>query len=91
MKREGTLTHEAPMKFTIEMPVAPRTRAVVAPSRIGKIHIGGFFDPQVKKSLRLVQNQTDESFQALMLRALNDLFRAHNVPVVDEQKGDQPR
>jgi hypothetical protein len=30
------------------------------------------------------KSQTDQNFETLILRALNDLFRAHNVPVVDQ-------
>ena len=37
------------------------------------------------KSLRMIQVQTDENFETLILRALNELFRAHNVPVVDQE------
>ena len=47
------------------------------------MHVGGYFHPQVRKSLRMVQLQTDKDFQTLILQALNDLFRAHNVPVID--------
>jgi hypothetical protein len=31
-----------------------------------------------------VQAVTGEDIQGLLARALNDLFRAHNVPVVDQ-------
>jgi hypothetical protein len=50
------------------------------------VHVGGYFHPQVRKSLRMIQVQTDQNFETLILRALNDLFRAHNVPVVDQEK-----
>lgn len=58
--------------------------AAVATSRKGRVHVGGYFHPQVRKSLRMVQVQTDQNFETLILRALNDLFRAHNVPVVGQ-------
>src|SRR4029078_4208779 len=63
----------------------PRSKAALAveASREGKVHVGGYFHPQVRKSLRMVQLQTDKDFQTLILQALNDLFRAHNVPVID--------
>ncbi len=71
-------------------PVAPATKAEdprpssgTAPSRIGKAHIGAYLSPDFKRSLRLVQAQTGEDTQTLIARALNELFRAHNVPVVD--------
>lgn len=53
------------------------------PSREGKIHVGAYLSPDFKRSLRLVQAQTGEDVQTLIAKALNDLFRAHNVPVVD--------
>jgi hypothetical protein len=52
--------------------------AYKAPSREGKIH------PDFKRSLRLVQAQTGEDVQTLVVRALNGLFSSHNVPVVDQ-------
>ncbi len=55
-----------------------------APSREGKIHVGAYLNPDFKRSLRLVQAQTGEDVQRLLARALNELFRAHNVPVVDQ-------
>jgi hypothetical protein len=55
-----------------------------APSRTGKIHIGAYLSPDFKTSLRLVQARTGKDIQALLADALNELFRAHNAPVVDE-------
>jgi hypothetical protein len=57
----------------------------------GRVHVGGFFDPQVKKSMRLVQLQTDEDLRSIMLRAFNELFRAHGVPTVEQHPGRQVR
>ena len=62
--------------------VSPPGR-VKPPSRQGKIHIGAYLHPDFKRSLRLVQAQTGEDVQALIAKALNDLFRAHDVPVID--------
>ena len=56
-----------------------------APSREGKTHIGAYLHPDFKRSLRLVQAQTGEDVQSLIAKALNDLFRAHNVPVIDQE------
>jgi len=55
-----------------------------APSREGKTHIGAYLHPDFKRSLRLVQAQTGEDVQELLARALNEIFRAHNVPVIDQ-------
>jgi hypothetical protein len=53
-------------------------------SREGKVHIGAYLHPDFKSSLRLVQAQTGKDIQALLSQALNELFRAYNVPVVDQ-------
>ena len=63
---------------------APKVVGGKAPSREGKIHIGAYLHPDFKASLRLVQAQTGKDIQALLSQALNELFRAHNVPVVDQ-------
>jgi hypothetical protein len=55
-----------------------------APSREGKIHIGAYLHPDFKTSLRLVQARTGKDIQTLLAGALNELFRAHNAPVIDK-------
>ncbi len=60
----------------------PKGRAM-APSRVGKVHLGAYLPPDFKKSLMLVRAQTGKTETQLFADALNDLFRAHNVPVVD--------
>jgi hypothetical protein len=67
-------------------PAAVATTATAkpkAPSREGKAHIGAYLHPDFKRSLRLIQAQTGEDVQSLIAKALNDLFRAHNVPVIE--------
>jgi hypothetical protein len=63
---------------------AARPASAKAPSREGKIHIGAYLHPDFKRSLRLVQARTGKDIQALIGDALNELFRAHNAPVVDQ-------
>lgn len=81
---------QARLNSRIEAPAPPASpKALTAaasakpPSREGKTHIGAYLPPGFKSSLRLVQAQTGEDTQTLVARALNDLFRAHNVPVID--------
>jgi hypothetical protein len=38
----------------------------------------------------MVQAVTGEDIQSLLARALNDLFRAHNVPVIDQIDSRSP-
>ncbi len=54
-----------------------------ANSRDGKVHLGAWLPSAFKSSLLMVRAQTGEDAQTLIGRALNDLFKAHNVPVVD--------
>lgn len=77
---------QARLSSRIEAPApqaAPKATSAKPPSREGKTHIGAYLPPGFKSSLRLVQAQTGEDTQTLVARALNDLFRAHNVPVID--------
>jgi len=55
-----------------------------APSRVGRVHVGAYLPDDFRRSLRLVQAQTGEDTQTLIARALNELFRGHNVPVIDQ-------
>lgn len=79
-----------------KVPAAIETSAEVAPtsqakaaggskvmSREGKIHVGAYLHPDFRRSLRLVQAETGEDTQSIVKRALNEVFRAHNVPVID--------
>lgn len=66
---------------------APAARSIGAssehakPGRIGKVNITGYFDPAVKKSIRLIQaHDPERTVQDLLAEALNDLFAKHNVP-----------
>ena len=54
-------------------------------SREGRVHIGAYLPADFKRSLRLVQAETGEDTQTLIARALNDVFRAHRVPVIDPE------
>jgi len=66
----------APSPVAVAQPVKP-------PSRAGKVHVGAYLPGDFKRSLMLVRAQTGHDVQTLIAQALNDLFRAHNVPVVD--------
>ena len=63
----------------------PTKGSPTAPSREGKVHVGAYLPSGFKSSLRLVQAQTGEDTQTLIARALNEMFRGHNVPVIDHE------
>jgi hypothetical protein len=56
---------------------APGTK----PYRMGRVNITGYFMPEVKASLRMIQvREPDRTVQDLLAEALNDLFAKYNVP-----------
>jgi hypothetical protein len=61
-----------------------KSKSGTVKGRDGKIHLGAYLDPAFRKSLRMVQAQTDCDMQELLAEALNDLFRKYNVPVIDQ-------
>lgn len=77
-------TGKAPPAPAPSLPAQPSGTSYKAPSREGKVHIGAYVHPDFKRSLRLVQAQTGEDVQTLVVRALNGLFSSHNVPVVGQ-------
>jgi antitoxin-like ribbon-helix-helix protein len=64
-----------------------RAKESVPRSRVGKVHLSGYYHPDFKRSIRLVQAETGEKFEEMFERALNILFREHGVPVVDPVTG----
>ena len=71
---------------TVEaMPVAPQ--AAQQPSRVGKVNVTGYFPPEVKTSLRLVQARRPGTLQDILAEALNDLFAKYNVPQTAPREG----
>lgn len=50
------------------------------PSRVGKVNVTGYFPPEVKASLRLVQARRGGTIQDILAEALNDLFAKYRVP-----------
>lgn len=54
------------------------------PSREGKVNVSAWLAPSYKRSLRMVQAQTDKKLEPLLAEALNDLFAKYDVPQVRE-------
>lgn len=58
----------------------PAARLAGQPSRAGKTNVTGYFPPEVKASLRLVQARRGGTIQDILAEALNDLFAKYGVP-----------
>ncbi len=62
-------------------PVSSKRRPAASAqrSRIGTAWVGGYFDPAVAQSLKMVALQQGTTVQALIGRALNDLLERHGM------------
>lgn len=60
----------------------PAPRASRAPSRKGQTLIGGFFDPEVHKQLKVMAAEQGTTQQALLADALNMLFAKSGKPEI---------
>lgn len=56
-----------------------------APSRQGRVHVGAYLPADFKRGIRMLQAVTDEDLQSILARVLNEQFRRHNLPEVDDQ------
>ena len=58
--------------LALDSPVKPKSS--LAPSRVGRAHIGGYFSESVKRQLRILAAEQNKTTQALIGEALNLLF-----------------
>ena len=54
-------------------------------SREGQVHVGAWLPEAYSRNILLVRAKTGLPVRTIFAQALNDLFRAHNIPVIDEQ------
>jgi len=73
-----SLSNQKPSKLVVEEPVnsveSPSGSNNKRPSREGKRLIGGHFEPEVSKQLKLLAIELDTSVQECLREALNDYF-----------------
>jgi hypothetical protein len=67
----------------------PPDRLAIQPSRMGKVNVTGYFPPEVKASLRLVQAKRGGTIQDILAEALNDLFSKYRVPESAPRERDE--
>ncbi len=56
-----------------------------AKSREGRVHVGAWLPEAYSRNILLVRAKTGLPVKTIFANALNDLFRAHNIPVIDEE------
>ena len=68
-------TDRAPPPEPVEH--AARAGAGRTPARVGKKSIGGYFSPELSRSLNMLAVEQGQSLQALLGEALDDLLRKY--------------
>lgn len=64
----------------------PSVGAIAKPkSRQGRVHVGAWLPEAYSRNILLVRAKTGLPVKTIFANALNDLFRAHNIPVIDEE------
>jgi len=65
------------------------SKAPVAPSRVGRVIIGGHFLPEVQLQLKLIAVTERTTVQALVAEALDLLFQARQKPQIAAAKAGE--
>jgi hypothetical protein len=66
-------------------PATSRQAAIKPPSREGRVHVGAWLPEAYSRNILLVRAKTGLPVKTIFATALNDLFRTHNIPVIDEE------
>jgi hypothetical protein len=61
--------------------ITPKT---VAPSRSGRVLIGGHFAPEVQTALKIIAAEERTTIQALLAEAINTVFAKRHKPEIAE-------
>jgi hypothetical protein len=76
MNRFANLASKAENKLDLA-PVVAMINSAIAPSRIGRKAISGYFSPELSMALHHCARKHDLSLQALMAEAFNDVLRKY--------------
>jgi hypothetical protein len=79
------LEQQAPAR--VSAPTAARpviTPKTVAPSRSGRVLIGGHFAPEVQTALKIIAAEERTTVQALLAEAINTIFAKRHKPEIAE-------
>jgi hypothetical protein len=50
------------------------------------VHLGAYLPADFKSGVRMLQAVTDEDFQSMLARMLNEQFRLHGLPEVNPEE-----
>lgn len=66
------------------LPRPENPRKVVAPSRSGRVLVGGHFAPEVQTALKVIAAEERTTVQALLAEAINTIFAKRRKPEIAE-------
>jgi hypothetical protein len=81
-EREGVQCHLRPAPATAASPVTAPAERIVQRSRIGKVSIGVWVNPAVRKQLAQLALDTDKDQGDLVPEGLNLLFERYEKPPI---------
>ncbi len=76
---------QPPVAAPATVPVAQLATPGKPKSREGRVHVGAWLPEAYSRNILLVRAKTGLPVKTIFANALNDLFRAHNIPVIDEE------
>jgi len=62
----------------------------VAPSRVGRVLLGGHFAPEVQVALKVIAAEERTTVQALLAEGINAVFAKRHKPEIAEMSASQP-
>ena len=71
-----------PVETAPQRPVAAPDRTKAAPSRHGRVLVGGFFSPEVQTALKVIAAEERTTLQALLTEAINTVFAHRGRPEI---------
>jgi len=78
------LNHQAPAAAPTLVPASVGALKAAAPSRSGRVLVGGHFAPEVQISLKIIAAQERTSIQNLLAEGINTIFAKRGKPEIAE-------
>lgn len=79
---QGLEQHRSPAKTATSTPPRQTALKSAAPSRSGRVLIGGHFAPEVQTALKIVAAEERTTIQALLAEGINTVFAKRGKPEI---------
>jgi hypothetical protein len=81
---QGLEQNQSPGRIVASAVRAANVPKAVAPSRSGRVLIGGHFAPEVQTALKIIAAEERTTIQALLAEAINTVFAKRHKPEIAE-------